>query len=98
MHEIDRPQPIRKCAQQHTQDNTHTSVTQHNILCAMHGTVRVFKIDAEIWNMASSENRKVSCEIWKFSSEDAEGFFQRALALYVPKFPKNGAACFQSCV
>ena len=43
-------------------------------------------------------NRKAFSEIRKassnrmFSSEDVEGFFQRSLALYVCKFPKNGAA------
>ena len=36
-------------------------------------------------------NRKASTENQKFSSEDVEGFFRRAHALYVPKFPKNSA-------
>ena len=65
--------------------------------------VRIFKIDAKIWNAflicvrgaaspRSSENWKASFENRKVTSEDVEGFFQRALALYVPMFPKNGAA------
>ena len=67
-------------------------------------TVHVFKIDAEIWNnirlrcsfaasqKAYSENWMASYENRKVSSEDVEGFFQRVLALYIPKFPKNGVA------
>ena len=68
----------------------------------------VFKIDAEIQNafpicvccaalpqtgrllpktrrLLTRIGRKVYCE-------DAEGFFRKVLALYVPKSPKNGAA------
>ena len=56
--------------------------------------VRIFKIDAKIWNAflicvrgaaspRSSENWKASFENRKVSSEDVEGFFQRVLALYV---------------
>ena len=30
----------------------------------------------------------------KVSSDNAEGFFCRGLGLYVPRFPKNGAAAF----
>ena len=40
----------------------------------------------------SSENWKASSKNQKVSSEDAEGFFRRALALYAHKFPKKGAA------
>ena len=38
-----------------------------------------------------SENRKASYENRKISHEDAESSLQKALALYVPKFLKNGA-------
>ena len=37
-------------------------------------------------------NWKASTENWKVLFENAEGFVQRALALYVPKSLKNGAA------
>ena len=66
--------------------------------------LRVFKVDAKIRNAlpiyirSFAVNWKASSKNWKSSenrkvySEDAEGFFCRALALYVPKSPKNGAA------
>ena len=49
----------------------------------------------------SFENRKACLRSGRFplkkpkvSSKEADGFFQRALALYVTKFSKNGAASF----
>ena len=46
------------------------------------------KVEGRIY----SENRKATSRNQKVSSEDAEGFFQRGLAFYARKLPKNGAA------
>ena len=44
------------------------------------------------------EKRRFPLKKPKVSSEDVDGFFQRAPASYVPKFSKYGAGSFTDCL
>ena len=58
-------------------------------MCLWHSFSANQKATSANWK-AYSENRKVSIE------DDVEGFFQRALSLYVPKHPENRQLAYES--
>jgi len=61
------------------------------------GMVCIQKNDADIQNIflkCNCSNLKASFSNQKVSSKEVEGFFQRALVLYMHKFPKCSAALF----
>ena len=59
----------------------------------MGSAVCVKKNDTDIQNLFPKFICGAACAAnWKVSSEEAEGFFRRALDLYTHKFPKRSAA------